>query len=88
MHGNSKLTIKVARETVEHNIPKEQQQEPPRRRPDLATFFSTLDLVDTSGDRQPQNAHSLPLPQDISAAFVSRSTTHTSYDTRERRRVC
>ncbi|CAK3955439.1 RING finger [Lecanosticta acicola] len=54
---------------VEHNIPKEQQQEPPRRRPDLSTFFSTLDLVDTSGNRQPQNANSLPLPQDISAAF-------------------
>ncbi|KAK5004889.1 hypothetical protein LTR28_008357, partial [Elasticomyces elasticus] len=35
----------------------------------LSTFFSTLDLVDTSGDRQPQNAHSLPLPGDISAAF-------------------
>lgn len=58
---------------VEHNIPKEQQQEQPRRRPDLGTFFSTLDLVDTSGTRQPQNANSLPLPQDISAAFVCRT---------------
>lgn len=54
---------------VEHNIAKEQEQEQPRRRPDLSTFFSTLDLVDTSGTRRPQNAHSLPLPQDVSAAF-------------------
>ncbi|KAI7285802.1 hypothetical protein KC345_g1539 [Hortaea werneckii] len=53
---------------VEHNVPKEGPEQP-RRRPDLSTFFSTLDLVDTSGDRQPQNAHSLPLPRDISAAF-------------------
>lgn len=53
---------------VEHNIPTSQQEQP-RRRPDLSTFFSTLDLVDTSGSRQPQNAHSLPLPRDISAAF-------------------
>lgn len=55
---------------VEHNIPTNQQpQEQPLRRPDLSTFFSALDQVDTSGDRQPQNAHSLPLPGDISAAF-------------------
>ena len=54
---------------VEHNIPANQQPEQPRRRPDLSTFFSTLDLVDTSGSRQPDNAHSLPLPRDISAAF-------------------
>ncbi|KAF2772363.1 hypothetical protein EJ03DRAFT_324786 [Teratosphaeria nubilosa] len=54
---------------VEHNISAPTAQEPPRRRPDLSTFFSTLDLVDTSGSRQPQNAHSLPLPRDISATF-------------------
>ncbi|TKA55482.1 hypothetical protein B0A55_11768, partial [Friedmanniomyces simplex] len=53
---------------VEHNIPVEQKEQP-RRRPDLSTFFGTLDLVDTSGSRQPQNAHSLPLPRDISAAY-------------------
>ena len=55
--------------TVEHNIPADQRQEPVRRRPDLGTFFSTLDLVDTSGSRQPQNSNALPLPQDVSAAF-------------------
>ncbi|KAK5136805.1 hypothetical protein LTR08_002101 [Meristemomyces frigidus] len=54
---------------VEHNIPTTQQPEQPRRRPDLSTFFSTLDVVDTSGARQPQNAHALPLPRDISAAY-------------------
>ncbi len=54
---------------MEHKIPTDKQPEQLRRRPDLSTFFSTLDLVDTSGSRQPQNAHSLPLPRDISAAF-------------------
>jgi len=53
---------------VEHNVPAEQKEQP-RRRPDLSTFFGTLDLVDTSGSRQPQNAHSLPLPRDVSAAY-------------------
>lgn len=53
---------------VEHSIPAEQKEQP-RRRPDLSTFFTTLDLVDTTGSRQPQNAHALPLPRDISAAF-------------------
>lgn len=52
---------------MEHNIQKVREQ--PRRRPDLSTFFTTLDLVDTSGSRQPQNLHSRPLPRDISAAF-------------------
>ncbi|WPG98212.1 Hypothetical protein R9X50_00099900 [Acrodontium crateriforme] len=54
---------------VEHNIPSNTSAEPPRRRPDLSTFFSTLDLVDTSGTRRPQNEHSLPLPRDVSAAY-------------------
>ena len=54
---------------IEHNIPTTQQPDQPRRRPDLSTFFSTLDVVDTSGSRQPQNTHALPLPRDISAAY-------------------
>ncbi|EMC99584.1 hypothetical protein BAUCODRAFT_119161 [Baudoinia panamericana UAMH 10762] len=55
---------------VEHNVPREQHDtSQPRRRPDLSTFFSTLDFVDTSGSRQPQNANSVPLPRDIAAAF-------------------
>nr|POF17841.1 hypothetical protein CFP56_13253 [Quercus suber] len=56
---------------VEHNINSSGAAQPsqPPRRPDLSTFFSTLDLVDTSGSRQPQNANALPLPRDISAAF-------------------
>jgi hypothetical protein len=59
---------------VEHDIADQRraaaEEEEPRapRRPDLSTFFSTLELVDTSGDRQPQNVNSVPLPQDISAA--------------------
>lgn len=54
---------------MEHNIKPTAAQEPPRRRPDLSTFFSALDQVDTSGTHAPNNAHSLPLPGDISAAF-------------------
>ncbi|KAI5369801.1 Putative Zinc finger, RING-type [Septoria linicola] len=55
---------------VEHGIKEETQQKAEhRRRPDLSTFFSTLDVVDTSGSRQPQNANSLPHPSDISAAY-------------------
>ncbi|GAB7363455.1 hypothetical protein MBLNU230_g3728t1 [Neophaeotheca triangularis] len=54
---------------VEHNIPSKREQSPPRRRPDLSTFFSNLEQVDTSGDRQPHNSHSLPLPGDVSATY-------------------
>lgn len=55
---------------MEHGInSKDEDKTEPRRRPDLSTFFSTLESVDTSGSRQPHNAHSLPLPQDVSAAF-------------------
>ncbi|KAK4549457.1 hypothetical protein LTR36_006454 [Oleoguttula mirabilis] len=54
---------------VEHSIVKDQRPQQPPRRPDLSTFFSTLDLVDTSGTRQPQNEHALPLPRDVSAAY-------------------
>ena len=60
----------LTRSTVEHSIPSEerqQQQQARRRRPDLGTFFSTLDLADTSDSRQ--NENSIPLPQDVSAAF-------------------
>ncbi|KAF2726177.1 hypothetical protein K431DRAFT_317046 [Polychaeton citri CBS 116435] len=54
---------------VEHNIPIASKPEEPRRRPDLSTFFSQLEQVDTSGDHQPNNVHSLPMPRDISALF-------------------
>lgn len=60
---------------VEHSIP---APPPPSattpqrapRRPDLSTFFSTLELVDTSGEhRSHNNSHAVPVPGDISAAF-------------------
>lgn len=54
---------------VEHNISTRPAEEQHRRRPDLSTFFAALDQVDTTGDRQPQNVHSLPLPGDVGAAF-------------------
>lgn len=54
---------------VEHNISDKKKSDAPRPRVDMSTFFATLDLVDTSGARQPQNEHALPLPEDVSAAF-------------------
>ena len=56
---------------MEHNIPTEQGETSQRsRRPDLSTFFSTLELVDTSGEHTPHvNAHALPQPGDVAAAF-------------------
>lgn len=52
---------------VEHNIttaPTDPTSRP--RRPDLSTFFSTLELVDTSNT---QNSNAVPVPGDVSAAF-------------------
>lgn len=56
--------------TVEHNITTKKATEQPQRRPDLSTFFSALEHVDTTGSRQPQNVHSLPLPSEIGAPFT------------------
>lgn len=56
---------------VEHNIPTTAPTALPRpRRPDLSTFFATLDLIDTSGEtRTHHNANAVPIPGDVSAAF-------------------
>ncbi|KAF2642627.1 hypothetical protein P280DRAFT_395665 [Massarina eburnea CBS 473.64] len=55
---------------VEHNIPtKESKAEHPPRRPDLASFFSTLELVDTSNPEDHHNAHAQPQPENTAAAF-------------------
>ncbi|KAF1956876.1 hypothetical protein CC80DRAFT_49129 [Byssothecium circinans] len=55
---------------VEHNIPtKETKTEHPPRRPDLSTFFSTLELVDTSNPEDHHNAHAQPQPENTAAAF-------------------
>ncbi|MCJ1484802.1 hypothetical protein MMC06_004975 [Schaereria dolodes] len=53
---------------VEHNIPDPAPISTTTRprRPDLSTFFSTLELVDTSNT---ENQHAVPIPGDISAAF-------------------
>ncbi|KAK3175163.1 hypothetical protein OEA41_002409 [Lepraria neglecta] len=53
---------------VEHNVPKSDPNAPsnPPRRPDLSTFFSTLEHVDTSNV---SNEHATPIPSDVSAAF-------------------
>ncbi|QIX01790.1 hypothetical protein AMS68_007307 [Peltaster fructicola] len=55
---------------VEHNIDTKKTAEQTHRRPDLSTFFSALEYVDTTGSRQPQNAHSVPLPSEIGAPFT------------------
>jgi thioesterase domain-containing protein len=55
---------------VEHNLPtKEEKPEHPPRRPDLSTFFSTLELVDTSDPQNHHNANALPQPENMAAAF-------------------
>lgn len=55
---------------MEHNIDtKEQKTETPQRRPDLSTFFSTLELVDTSDSQTHHNAHATPQPENVAAAF-------------------
>ncbi len=53
---------------VEHNITPPQPDQPTHthRRPDLSTFFSTLELIDTTNT---SNSHAVPTPGDLSAAF-------------------
>jgi hypothetical protein len=54
---------------VEHNIAPEDKAQPPPRRPDLSTFFSQLELVDTSDPQAHTNANALPQPENMAAAF-------------------
>jgi hypothetical protein len=55
---------------VEHNISTEDDKSrQPSRRPDLSTFFSQLELVDTSDPRAHTNANALPQPENMAAAF-------------------
>jgi len=53
---------------VEHNVqdPAKSTTSQPPRRPDLSTFFSTLEHVDTSNV---SNINAQPIPSDVSAAF-------------------
>lgn len=53
---------------VEHNITDDKPQLPSRR-PDLSTFFSQLELVDTSDPSAHTNANALPQPENMAAAF-------------------
>lgn len=55
---------------VEHNISeKDDKSQPPPRRPDLSTFFSQLELVDTSDPQTHTNTNAVPQPENMSAAF-------------------
>jgi hypothetical protein len=56
---------------VEHNIPTKEEKPRQSRRPDLSTFFSTLELVDTSDAQTHNNVHAVPQPADIVAAYRS-----------------
>ncbi|KAL6714472.1 tRNA (uridine-2'-O-)-methyltransferase trm7 [Lecanora helva] len=53
---------------VEHNVkpPANPTSSNPPRRPDLSTFFSTLEHVDTTSV---SNSNAQPIPSDVSAAF-------------------
>jgi hypothetical protein len=51
---------------VEHSLPTKPQPTTRPRRPDLSTFFSNLNLVDTSHTNNP---HATPTPADVSAVF-------------------
>lgn len=63
--NGSRLTL-----PVEHNISEqEQQSQAASRRPDLSTFFSQLELVDTSDPQTHTNANALPQPENMAAAF-------------------
>ncbi|KAL8930736.1 MAG: hypothetical protein Q9208_000277 [Pyrenodesmia sp. 3 TL-2023] len=55
---------------VEHNIPKNEATQPHPRRPDLSTFFSNLELVNTSDT---QNVNATPMPADMRAVFITLS---------------
>ncbi|KAH8730792.1 hypothetical protein GQ44DRAFT_736457 [Phaeosphaeriaceae sp. PMI808] len=55
---------------VEHNISeKDDKPQQPARRPDLSTFFTQLELVDTSDPQAHTNAHAVPQPENVAAAF-------------------
>jgi hypothetical protein len=55
---------------VEHNISdKDDRSQQAPRRPDLSTFFSQLELVDTSDPQAHTNANAVPQPENMSAAF-------------------
>ncbi|KAI4101897.1 MAG: hypothetical protein L6R37_004718 [Teloschistes peruensis] len=61
---------------VEHNIPKnEQTASQHTRRPDLSTFFSNLELVNTSNT---QNSNATPMPADMRALFITLSDAFRS----------
>ncbi|KAL1649487.1 hypothetical protein SLS58_001543 [Diplodia intermedia] len=58
---------------VEHNISPEEAKagdEQQRRRPDLSTFYSALEQLDTSDEAHARhNPHALPTPTDVIALF-------------------
>ncbi|KAF1940289.1 hypothetical protein EJ02DRAFT_445555 [Clathrospora elynae] len=55
---------------VEHGIStKDDKSQQPLRRPDLSTFFSQLELVDTSDPHVHTNANAVPQPENMAAAF-------------------
>ncbi|KAI4188367.1 MAG: hypothetical protein L6R41_002198 [Letrouitia leprolyta] len=62
-------------ELIEHNIPKNEAAPQYTRRPDLSTFFSNLELVNTSNT---QNSNAIPMPADMRAVFITLSDAFRS----------
>ncbi|KAI4121890.1 MAG: hypothetical protein LQ338_006104 [Usnochroma carphineum] len=60
---------------VEHNIPNNEPAPQHTRRPDLSTFFSNLELVNTSNT---QNSNATPMPADMRAVFITLSDAFRS----------
>ncbi|KAL8949375.1 MAG: hypothetical protein Q9222_004511 [Ikaeria aurantiellina] len=60
---------------VEHNISKNEPAQQHARRPDLSTFFSNLELVNTSST---QNSNATPMPGDMRAVFSTLSDAFRS----------
>ncbi|OAL53873.1 hypothetical protein IQ07DRAFT_322107 [Pyrenochaeta sp. DS3sAY3a] len=55
---------------VEHNLPAAgDKPQKSSRRPDLSTFFTQVQLVDTSDPQNHTNPHALPQPENMTAAF-------------------
>ncbi|KAL8970565.1 MAG: hypothetical protein Q9183_001456 [Haloplaca sp. 2 TL-2023] len=60
---------------VEHDISKNEPAPEHTRRPDLSTFFSNLELVNTSDT---QNNNATPMPADMRAVFITLSDAFRS----------
>ncbi|KAL8688684.1 MAG: hypothetical protein Q9218_005468 [Villophora microphyllina] len=73
--SSASSTAPTTTPTIEHNIPKNEQAPQHTRRPDLSTFFSNLELVNTSNT---QNTNATPMPADMRALYITLSDAFRS----------